>query len=105
MKFPIKDFFSRYDQILRLLPIWPNLLKKSSWKQKSNQAGRIKSEDPMNMHWKWTTNQDASKEESKSSIDLTVNNQLRCKKSQQLIKWTINQDALKANKKVDKFKS
>ena len=59
----------------------------------------------MNMHWKWTTNQDASKEESKSNIDLTVNKQLRCKKSQQLIKWTINQDALKANKKVDKFKS
>ena len=29
MKFPIEDFFSKYDQIRRKLQIWSNLLKKS----------------------------------------------------------------------------
>ena len=28
MKFPIKDFFSKYDQIRRKLGIWSHLLKK-----------------------------------------------------------------------------
>ena len=28
MKFPIKDFFSKCDQIRRKLPIWSDLLKK-----------------------------------------------------------------------------
>ena len=29
MKFPVKDFFSKYDQIRSFLLIWPHLLKKS----------------------------------------------------------------------------
>ena len=29
MKFPIKDFFGKYDQIRRKLRIWSHLLKKS----------------------------------------------------------------------------
>ena len=29
MKFSIKDFLSKYDQIRRKLQIWPHLLKKS----------------------------------------------------------------------------
>ena len=29
MKFSVKDFFSKCDQILRKLRIWPHLLKKS----------------------------------------------------------------------------
>ena len=29
MKFSIKDFFSKYDQIRKKLRIWPHLLKKS----------------------------------------------------------------------------
>ena len=28
MKFSIKDFSSKYEQICRKLPIWPHLLKK-----------------------------------------------------------------------------
>ena len=28
MKFSIKDFFSKYDQIRRIPPIWPYLVKK-----------------------------------------------------------------------------
>ena len=32
MKFPIKDFFSKYDQIRRKLRIWSHLLKKPQWK-------------------------------------------------------------------------
>ena len=29
MKFSIKDFFSKYDEIRSFLPIWSHLLKKS----------------------------------------------------------------------------
>ena len=29
MKFDVKDFFIKFDQIRRKLPIWPHLLKKS----------------------------------------------------------------------------
>ena len=32
MKFSVRDFFSKYDQILKKLQMWPHLMKKSIMK-------------------------------------------------------------------------
>ena len=41
MKFSIKDFFSKYDQIRRKLRIWSHLLKKSLMKNFIFCAGKM----------------------------------------------------------------